>query len=138
LKTSAGVMLTASHNPINYNGIKIYDTNGGQLLPNESEHLSQYLNAIEHLLQIYRDDFNLLLEDNKITYMSNEVTEAYKNEVKELVGDIPVKRAIVVLTSLHGTSLPLASDILSELNYDNFVIEKEQSTPDGNFPTVAI
>lgn len=138
LKTSAGVMITASHNPKNYNGIKIYDQNGGQLLPNESEHLSQYINAIEHPLQIDRDDFNLLLEDNKITYMSNEVTEAYKNEVKDLVGDIPEKQAKVVLTSLHGTSLPLASDILSELNYDNFVIEKEQSTPDGNFPTVAI
>ncbi|MDQ7110045.1 MULTISPECIES: phospho-sugar mutase [Staphylococcus] len=138
LKTSAGVMITASHNPKNYNGIKIYDQNGGQLLPDESEHLSQYINAIEHPLQIDRDDFNLLLEDNKITYMSNEVTEAYKNEVKDLVGDIPEKQAKVVLTSLHGTSLPLASDILSELNYDNFVIEKEQSTPDGNFPTVAI
>lgn len=138
LKTSAGVMITASHNPKNYNGIKIYDQNGGQLLPDESEHLSQYINAIEHPLQIARDDFNLLLEDNKITYMSNEVTEAYKNEVKDLVGDIPEKQAKVVLTSLHGTSLPLASDILSELNYDNFVIEKEQSTPDGNFPTVAI
>ncbi|WP_204180106.1 MULTISPECIES: phospho-sugar mutase [unclassified Staphylococcus] len=138
LKTSAGVMITASHNPKNYNGIKIYDQNGGQLLPDESEHLSQYINAIEHPLQIDRDDFNLLLEDNKITYMSNEVTEAYKNEVKDLVGDIPEKQAKVVLTSLHGTSLPLASYILSELNYDNFVIEKEQSTPDGNFPTVAI
>lgn len=138
LKTSAGVMITASHNPKNYNGIKIYDQNGGQLLPDESEHLSQYINAIEHPLQIDRDDFNLLLEDNKITYMSNEVTEAYKNEVKDLVGDIPEKQAKVVLTSLHGTSLPLASDILSELNYDNFVIEKEQSIPDGNFPTVAI
>lgn len=138
LKTSAGVMITASHNPKNYNGIKIYDQKGGQLLPDESEHLSQYINAIEHPLQIDRDDFNLLLEDNKITYMSNEVTEAYKNEVKDLVGDIPEKQAKVVLTSLHGTSLPLASDILSELNYDNFVIEKEQSTPDGNFPTVAI
>ena len=56
--------------------------------------------------------------------MSNEVTEAYKNEVKDLIGDIPEKQAKVVLTSLHGTSLPLASDILSELNYDNFVIEK--------------
>ena len=58
--------------------------------------------------------------------------------MKDLIGDIPEKQAKVVLTSLHGTSLPLASDILSELNYDNFVIEKEQSTPDGNFPTVAI
>lgn len=138
LKTSAGVMITASHNPKNYNGIKIYDQNGGQLLPDKSENLSQYINAIEYPLQIDREDFNLLLENKKITYMSDEVTEAYKSEVKDLVGDIPAKETKVVLTSLHGTSLPLASDILSELDYDNFVIEKEQSTPDGNFPTVAI
>ncbi|MGX0372307.1 phospho-sugar mutase [Staphylococcus cohnii] len=138
LKSSAGVMITASHNPKNYNGIKIYDQNGGQLLPDESEDLSQYINAIERPLQIDGGNFNSLLNDKKITYMSHEVTEAYKSEVKDLVGDIPEKDAKVVLTSLHGTSLPLASTILSELTYDNFVIEKEQSTPDGNFPTVAI
>lgn len=138
LKSSAGVMITASHNPKNYNGIKIYDQNGGQLLPDESEDLSQYINAIERPLQIDGGNFNSLLNDKKITYMSHEVTEAYKSEVKDLIGDIPEKDAKVVLTSLHGTSLPLASTILSELAYDNFVIEKEQSTPDGNFPTVAI
>ena len=138
LKSSAGVIITASHNPKNYNGIKIYDQNGGQLLPDESEDLSQYINAIERPLQIDGGNFNSLLNDKKITYMSHEVTEAYKSEVKDLVGDIPEKDAKVVLTSLHGTSLPLASTILSELAYDNFVIEKEQSTPDGNFPTVAI
>lgn len=138
LKSSAGVMITASHNPKNYNGIKIYDQNGGQLLPDESEDLSQYINAIERPLQIDGGNFNSLLNDKKITYMSHEVTEAYKSEVKDLVGDIPEKDAKVVLTSLHGTSLPLTSTILSELDYDNFVIEKEQSTPDGNFPTVAI
>ncbi|PTF18789.1 phospho-sugar mutase [Staphylococcus cohnii] len=138
LKSSAGVMITASHNPKNYNGIKIYDQNGGQLLPDESEDLSQYINAIERPLQIDGGNFNSLLNDKKITYMSHEVTEAYKSEVKDLVGDIPEKDVKVVLTSLHGTSLPLTSTILSELDYDNFVIEKEQSTPDGNFPTVAI
>ncbi|WP_435373647.1 phospho-sugar mutase [Staphylococcus nepalensis] len=138
LKTDAGVMITASHNPKHYNGIKIYDQNGGQLLPDESERLSHYINAIEYPLQIHRGDFNVLLQKNQIQYMSHEVTEAYKHEVKSLVDTIPEKEAKVVLTSLHGTSLPLASEILTELNYDNFVIEKEQSMPDGNFPTVAI
>src|SRR5699024_5750617 len=138
LKTDAGVMITASHNPKHYNGVKIYDQNGGQLLPDESERLSHYINAIEYPLQIHRGDFNALLQKNQIQYMSHEVTEAYKHEVKSLVDTIPEKEAKVVLTSLHGTSLPLASEILTELNYDNFVIEKEQSMPDGNFPTVAI
>src|SRR5699024_8916751 len=114
------------YNPKNYNGIKIYDQNGGQLLPDESEDLSQYINAIERPLQIDGGNFNSLLNDKKITYMSHEVTEAYKSEVKDLVEDNPETDAKVVLTSLHGTSLPLTSTILSELDYDNFVIEKEQ------------
>lgn len=62
LKTDAGVMITASHNPKHYNGIKIYDQNGGQLLPDESERLSHYINAIEYPLQIHRGDFNALLQ----------------------------------------------------------------------------
>ena len=66
------------------------------------------------------------------------MTNAYKENVKQLVGSIDIKDSKVVLTSLHGTSLPVVSEILSELEYNNYVIETEQSLPDGNFPTVAI
>lgn len=138
LNADAGVMITASHNPKNYNGIKIYDEKGGQLLPDESEQLSNYINTIESPLSIKKGDFEVLKENNRIKYITSEVTEKYKSEVKDLVGSIDEKGAKVVLTSLHGTSLPLVSNILTELDYQNFVIEEEQSTPDGNFPTVEI
>src|SRR5699024_12764918 len=120
-----------------YNSIKIYKQNVTTLSTDEAEDLSQYIKAIERPIQIDGGNINSLLNDKKITYMTHEVTEAYKSKLKDLVGDIPEKDAKVVLTSLHGTSLPLTSTILSELDYDNFVIEKEQSTPDGNFRTVA-
>ncbi|PHK49806.1 phospho-sugar mutase [Staphylococcus edaphicus] len=138
LKVDAGIMITASHNPKNYNGIKIYDDKGGQLLPEASEQLSDYINTIESPLNIDKGDYKDFIETGKIKYMADEVTESYKKEVKSLIGSIDEQSAKVVLTSLHGTSLPLVADILTELDYDNFVIEEEQSEPDGNFPTVAI
>lgn len=138
LNVNAGVMITASHNPKNYNGIKIYNNHGGQLLPEASEALSSYINSIESPLLIEKGDFETLLNEEKIQFMANEVTEKYKAEVKSLVGTIEEKDAKVVLTSLHGTSLPLMSDILSELDYHNYVIEENQSKPDGHFPTIAI
>ena len=136
LKTDAGVMITASHNPKDYNGIKVYDQHGGQLLPEASEDLSHFINAIEDPLSIEIGDFDQLLNDNMISYLPSEVTQAYKDAVKDLVGNIGSDSTKVVLTSLHGTSLPILSDILTELNYSNFAVEKEQSTPDGRFPTV--
>ncbi|SCS51166.1 phospho-sugar mutase [Staphylococcus caeli] len=138
LNAQAGVMITASHNPKNYNGIKIYNQEGGQLLPEASDTLSNYINTIESPVNIENGDFETLVKEQKIQYISDEVTESYKNEIKSLVGSIEEKDAKVVLTSLHGTSLPLLSQILTEMHYHNFVIEEEQSTPDGNFPTVAV
>ncbi|WP_436853549.1 phospho-sugar mutase [Staphylococcus caeli] len=138
LNAEAGVMITASHNPKNYNGIKIYNQEGGQLLPEASDILSSYINSIDAPLAIEKGDFEKFVEQQKIQYISEEVTASYKNEVKALVDKIDEKDAKVVLTSLHGTSLPLLSEILTELNYHNFVIEEAQSTPDGNFPTVAV
>ena len=136
LKATAGVMITASHNPSHYNGIKIYGSDGGQLLPKASEDLSQYINAIESPLEIEARDFNSLKKEKLITSLPTEVTEAYKQGVKDLVGTIEENNARVVLTSLHGTSLPIAADILTELGFDNYVIETTQSEPDGRFPTV--
>lgn len=137
LEADAGVMITASHNPKEYNGIKIYGADGGQLLPQPSEMLSSYINQIEDPLDIEGGDFEEGLNKGLITYLSEDVTEAYKAEVIKLVGSIPTQTEKIALTSLHGTSMPILSEIFEKLNYSNFVIEKEQSQPDGSFPTVA-
>ncbi|MHD0398137.1 phospho-sugar mutase [Staphylococcus simulans] len=137
LEADAGVMITASHNPKEYNGIKIYGADGGQLLPKPSEMLSSYINQIEDPLEIASGDFEVGLNKGFITYLSENVTEAYKSEVIKLVGSIPTQTEKIALTSLHGTSLPILSEILEKLDYSNYVIEKEQSQPDGSFPTVA-
>lgn len=136
LNADAGVMITASHNPKEYNGIKVYGADGGQLLPKPSEMLSSYINQIEDPLDLIAGDFEDGLSTGKITFLKPEVTQAYKKEVEALVGEISAQSDKIALTSLHGTSLPILSEILDDLNYTNYVIEEEQSKPDGSFPTV--
>ncbi|MBG9209184.1 phospho-sugar mutase [Mammaliicoccus sciuri] len=138
LKTTAGIMITASHNPKNYNGIKVYGPDGGQLLTEPSLELSRYIDTVEDPLNIQTDDLETLQERRLILPFKEETTEAYKAAVKNLVGSFETSQTKTVLTSLHGTSLPLLSDILEDLSYTNYVIEEAQSKPNGDFPTVNI
>ncbi|MDT0695306.1 phospho-sugar mutase [Mammaliicoccus sciuri] len=138
LKTTAGIMITASHNPKNYNGIKVYGPDGGQLLTEPSLELSRYIDTVEDPLNIQTDDFETLQERGLILPFKEETTKAYKDAVKALVGSFETSQTKTVLTSLHGTSLPLLSDLLEELSYTNYVVEETQSKPNGDFPTVNI
>ena len=131
-----GIMITASHNPKNYNGIKVYNEYGGQLLPKDSEILSNYIEEVENPLDVIGGEFEALVNANKIVYAKDDVRNSYKNKVIQATGKIEKTNAKTILTSLHGTSLPIVSEILDELKYDNYIIEKEQSKPDGTFPTV--
>ncbi|PTK16288.1 phosphoglucomutase [Mammaliicoccus sciuri] len=138
LKTTAGIMITASHNPKNYNGIKVYGPDGGQLLTKPSLELSRYIDTVEDPLNIQTDDLETLQERQLILPFKEETTKAYKDAVKELVGSFETSQTKTVLTSLHGTSLPLLSDVLEDLSYTNYVVEEAQSKPNGDFPTVNI
>ncbi len=138
LKTTAGIMITASHNPKNYNGIKVYGPDGGQLLTEPSLELSRYIDTVEDPLNIQTDDLETLQERGLIMPFKEETTKAYKDAVKELVGLFEKAQTKTVLTSLHGTCLPLLSDVLEELSYTNYVVEETQSKPNGDFPTVNI
>ncbi len=136
-QADAGVMITASHNPSNYNGIKVYGPDGGQLLVEPSKELSQYIDEIDPL-SVKVKDFETLKNEEKIMFFDSKVTQSYKEKIQHLVGSIPDTEMKTVLTSLHGTSLPLLAEILTDLNYTNYIIEQDQSMPDGDFPTVEI
>ncbi|MEB7657758.1 phospho-sugar mutase [Mammaliicoccus vitulinus] len=138
LNTTAGIMITASHNPKNYNGIKVYGSDGGQLLTDPSLELSQYIEAVQDPLNIKTTDIEVLKEEQVVVPFNEATTIAYKAAVKALVGEFKTTSTKTVLTSLHGTSLPLLSDILNDLLYTNYVVEEAQSTPNGDFPTVNI
>ncbi|MBF0748650.1 phospho-sugar mutase [Mammaliicoccus lentus] len=138
LNTTAGIMITASHNPKNYNGIKVYGADSGQLLTEPSLKLSEYIDQVTDPLNIKVNDLKTLKENNIVIPFENETTEAYKKAVCDLVGAFKTQNSKTVLSSLHGTSLPILTDILHDLSYDHFVIETSQSEPDSDFPTVNI
>ncbi|WP_204200673.1 phospho-sugar mutase [Mammaliicoccus sciuri] len=138
LRTTAGIMITASHNPKNYNGIKVYGSDGGQLLTEPSLELSRYIDTVENPLNIQTDDFEALQERELILLFKEEITKAYKAAIKNLVGSFGSAETKTILTSLHGTSLPLLSDVLEDLSYINYLVEEKQSKPNSDFPTVHI
>lgn len=135
LKADAGVMITASHNPSDYNGIKVYNSEGGQLMPEASEALSDTINQIDSALNIESNDWNALMKQGLIRYLPQSVTESYIEHVVAMYEGIQDQGAHILLTSLHGTSLPLSATILKRLGFLNFDIDEEQSIPDGAFPT---
>ncbi|MDW4255805.1 MULTISPECIES: phospho-sugar mutase [Staphylococcus] len=138
LNMTAGIMITASHNPKNYNGIKVYGSEGGQLLTKASLKLSSYIDTVKYPLNIQTEAFEVLKSKKLILPFKEETTQSYKSSIKNLVGYFTNAQSKTILTSLHGTSLPLLSQILKDLSYSNYVIEELQSKPDGDFPTLNV
>lgn len=136
LKADAGVMITASHNPPEYNGIKIYGPDGGQMALEGSKKVSQYIDQIEDELSLQVDSIQSLKDKGLIQSAPNEVIESYKNEVIDLIKEIPSSDLKVVFSSLHGTSVPIIPEILDALNYKQYHLVEAQCKPDPNFSSV--
>ena len=138
LHTSAGVMITASHNPSKYNGYKVYGNDGCQIT---TEAASKILSEIEKL-DIFKDvkytDFNQAVNMGFIHYISDEVLTAFIEEVKKqsvLFGEEVNKDVAIVYTPLNGTGYIPVTRTLKEMGYNNITLVEEQKLPDGNFPT---
>ncbi|QHI38893.1 Phosphoglucomutase [Kordia antarctica] len=132
LNCHAGIVLTASHNPPEYNGYKVYWTDGGQIVPPEDEEIIQEINALD-FAQIKFEAKNDLIH-----LIDAEVDEAFANaSVANADFKSPEKDNLnIVFTSLHGTSITLIPEVLKKAGYKNVHIVEEQATPDGDFPTV--
>lgn len=136
LKADAGVMITASHNPPEYNGIKIYGPDGGQLALDGSKKVSRYIDQIEDIFNIKSEEKSSLVEAGKIKILNDDVIEAYKKEVLQLVKAIPTSDLKVIFTSLHGTSVPIVPEVLKSLNFNQFELVESQCVPDADFSSV--
>ncbi|WJQ14612.1 phospho-sugar mutase [Geobacillus stearothermophilus] len=140
LRAFAGIVITASHNPPEYNGYKVYGEDGGQLPPNTADEVIRYVNGVENELAIQVDDETTLKEKGLIRIIGPEIDEAYVNAVKtislhpELARETTIN---IVFTPLHGTSNKPVRRALAELGYQNVFVVKEQELPDPNFSTVA-
>lgn len=138
LHTSAGVMITASHNPAKYNGYKVYGSDGCQIT---TEAAGEILSEIEKL-DIFSDvktiNFETALKEEKIKYISDEVLTAFIEEVKKqsvLFGESVDKDVAIVYSPLNGTGYIPVTRALKEMGYTNITLVEEQRLPDGNFPT---
>jgi len=130
----SGIVLTASHNPPEYNGYKVYWQDGGQLVPPQDNEIIQMIEALDY------SEIKFEANNDLIEYIDIQLDEAFTNSAIENAtfntSAAAKENLKIVFTSLHGTSIKLVPDVLSKAGYSNVAIVKEQAEPDGNFPTV--
>ncbi len=138
LKASAGVMITASHNPAKYNGYKVYGDDGCQITTEAAKEIYAQIEKIDIFKDIKNADFDISLKDNMIEYISDNVLTAYIDRVKEesvLFGDEVNRDVAIVYSPLNGAGYIPVTRALTEMGYTNISVVEEQRLPDGNFPT---
>ena len=136
LHATGGIVVTASHNPPEYNGYKIYDHTGCQYVPDLVDEVIKEIDKAPGYFDINPRPYEDLVKEGLIEIVGPEVDEAFLNAVKGIQVKVGAKKEIkIVFTPLHGTSGYLGSKLLTDLGYD-FVAVKEQMVPDGDFSTV--
>jgi len=134
LKCQAGIVLTASHNPPEYNGYKVYWQDGGQLVPPHDNAVIDVIEALEY------GQIKFEANDSLIEYIDEEIDAAFiKSSLVNASFNTPADAKLnlkLVYTPLHGTSVKLIPDLLEDAGYSNVHIVAEQAVPNGNFPTV--
>lgn len=138
LKCDAGIVITASHNPAQYNGYKVYGSDGCQLGPDAAKNIMDMMQSIDCFNDVKFADFNAELEAGKIEYIENAVIESYLAAVKKQsvnADSLDMSDFSVIYTPIHGTGNKPVRAILDRIGVKNVIIVKEQELPDGNFPT---
>lgn len=135
LNCHCGIVLTASHNPPEYNGYKVYWQDGGQLVPPYDAEIISEINGLEY------SDIKFEANEDLITYIGKDVDDVFINASVEN-GSLDLSnddrdQLNIVFTSLHGTSITTIPETLKRAGYKNIHIVEEQAEPDGDFPTVA-
>lgn len=141
LKATAGVVITASHNPPQYNGYKVYWSDGGQIVPPYDDLIIGEVNKVTDYKQIMRVPEADAIKKNMLQYIGKELDDAYIAELKKLVLNADAIGAVagdikIVYTPLNGTGYVPVTRILKELGFENVWVVPEQASPDGNFPTL--
>ncbi|MBD3724636.1 MAG: phospho-sugar mutase, partial [Flavobacteriaceae bacterium] len=134
LNCYAGIVLTASHNPPEYNGYKVYWQDGGQLVPPQDAEIIQEIENLQY------SDINFEANESLIEYIDKDIDEAFwKSTVENASFNTPQEakdNLKIVYTPLHGTSVKAIPNVLDLAGYNDVNIVEEQKEPNGNFPTV--
>ncbi|MFE4814244.1 phospho-sugar mutase [Peribacillus simplex] len=139
LNAFAGIVITASHNPPEYNGYKVYGPDGAQLPPEAADQVISYVNAIENELEIQIEEAEVLKGKGLIEMVGEELDAAYNRELLTVPENTQLAEEIdvsIVFTPLHGTANKSVRRALQSLGYQNLHIVKEQELPDPDFSTV--
>ncbi len=138
LGASAGIMITASHNPGEYNGYKVYGSDGCQITTEAAAEILAEIEKLDIFADVKGGDFEEGLSAGSIRYIPEEVYTAFTEAVKSqsvLYGDEVSKDISIIYSPLNGTGLMPVTRVLREAGYTNVRIVEEQEMPDGNFPT---
>ncbi len=140
-QAKAGIVITASHNPPEYNGYKVYGPEGCQLVPEKAREVTAEINEI--------DDFNIIkhlakeeaLEQNLLEYIGDEVEEAYFQAIREVLPDTELaaqdgSEIRIIYTPLHGSGSKPVRNFLSQLGFKELMMVQRQANPDPEFSTV--
>ena len=132
LNCDAGIVLTASHNPPEYNGYKVYWNDGGQIVPPHDKGIINIVNSLDF------SEVKFKANENLISYVRADMDEAFwEASIKNGTFNVKQRDNLnIVFTSLHGTSITLIPEVLKRAGYSQVRIVKEQEVPNGDFPTV--
>ncbi len=141
LKCTAGVMITASHNPPKYNGYKVYWDDGAQIVAPRDKDIIAKVRAVEEYSEIKEISKEEAIKKGLFNIVGTEMDDKYINTLKALILNPEIvkeqgKDLKVVYTPLHGTGNTVAERLLKEIGIQNLYVVPEQKEPDGNFPTV--
>ncbi len=138
LGTSAGVMITASHNPSKYNGYKVYGADGCQITTEAAAKILSEIEKLDIFADVKSAAFDASVAAGQITYIPDEVLTAFIEEIKKqsvLFGEEVDQDVAIVYSPLNGTGLVPVTRVLKEMGYTNITVVTEQKMPDGGFPT---
>ncbi len=141
LKCTAGIMITASHNPPKYNGYKVYWDDGAQIVSPRDKDIIAKVRAVESFSEIKQISEQEAKDKGLLNFVGKEMDDQYIEKLKSLVLNPEIvkeqgKKLKVVYTPLHGTGNMVAERLLKEIGIKNLYVVPEQKEPDGNFPTV--
>lgn len=138
LNASAGVMITASHNPSKYNGYKVYGSDGCQITTKAAAAILEKINELNPFADVYTMGFNKGVRHGKIKYVDESILTSFIEEIKTqsvLYGDVIDRDIKIVYTPLNGTGFEPVIRALAESSFTNVMVVEEQKAPDGNFPS---
>ena len=141
LGCSAGVMITASHNPKEYNGYKVYGGDGGQLPPDGADVVVRAIDSFDLFNDIQLMDLDDAIAKGLVEIVGPELNRKFLEEIKKQQLHPEAVRAVadtfkLIYTPLHGTGSRPVQTVLKEIGFSHVLVVKEQDTEDGNFPTV--